>query len=260
MWAEVSIATALVAWFGLLVSSSRRGRIYPRDRALTGLLGFAGASFALSPTFDRLAHQSLTWHMAQHLVLVFWSAPCVAFGGPVELFLAATGLRLTRRALRSLPARLMGSPVAAWCAFVGGLYVIHLTSVFELSLEHPVVHALEHASFLLLGIWFWLPVFGRLPARRIGEPARLLYVAAAAPPQAFLALVLYSAALPLYPAYVAVHGSMSAALGDQRSAALLMWLAGGAASSVAILALALVWKRAETARQRTLEEAWLVSA
>lgn len=53
--------------------------------------------------------------------------------------------------------------------------------MYELALRHPAVHELEHASFLVLGVLFWIQVVDSPPTRARLDPTRAVaYVVGAA--------------------------------------------------------------------------------
>ena len=86
-------------------------------------------------------------------------------------------------------------------------------------------------------------------------PVRMLSLFLAMPAMSFLALGIYAGDVPLYPTYASLPAPWGpAALGDQRDAAVMMWLVGNLALVLAILLVAAAWKRDEDARQRRVEE------
>jgi putative membrane protein len=225
----VSIAVAL-ALFGRALGRLRgRGRADHAglDRAVLFLLGVGIAAAALISPLDRVAEtRLLSAHMLQH-VLVGDLVPALlllAVRGPLLFFiLPAPALRRLRR-LRALGVLLRPAvALAVWAAF---LAVWHVPAVYDAALRHPVLHELEHTSFLLGGLLVWAQLID--PARR-GAPsgnaklgyALLLFVCSQA-----LANVLVLSYRPLYPAYAGPAGRPFglSAIGDQDAAGLVMML------------------------------------
>jgi cytochrome c oxidase assembly factor CtaG len=102
-------------------------------------------------------------HMVEHSLITGLLAPLLALawgrvGGPTPV----------------------GRPLWAWAAFVIVQWVFHLTPLLEASRGTPMLHAAEHLAFLVVGVWFWLPVLGASD-RRLGDPERALYLFLAAP-------------------------------------------------------------------------------
>jgi putative membrane protein len=204
-----------------------------------------GASIA--PPLDRLADVSLTWHMLQHLTMLYLVTLLILAARPFELFAALAGKSATAgfvRATRRL--HVVALPPVALAVFVATLWFTHFSPLYELSLERPWVHAGEHLLYLVAGIAFWLPVLGPPPLRPLSYPVRLLYLAVALPQGALLAMAIGGARQPLYPHYVATLGSLSAALADQRDAAAAMWILGGLIVFAAFLATLSVWALRES--------------
>ena len=74
----------------------------------------------------------------------------------------------------------LGRPLWAWAAFVIVQWVFHLTPLLDATRGNPVLHGAEHVAFLLVAVWFWVPVLGA-GERRLGDPERALYLFLAAP-------------------------------------------------------------------------------
>ncbi len=250
---ELLLALALGASGAWYLANARRapaGVALWRVWCVVG--GGAAVLVALSSPIDALVERSFTAHMVQHLLLTSVAAPLIVLGRPVSVLLKSRSTRVSsRRIVRSRAFRAVTHPVVAWLAFVGTMYASHLGPLYEAALESPAWHAAEHSLFLATALLFWLPVAGETPApNRLGYGARLLYLALGMPAEGFLALAIFSAGRSLYPAYAGPD-----ALGDQRSAAALLWLVGDAVFLLAVILAALAWKADEEARQRRIEQA-----
>lgn len=213
--------------------------------------GLVTIVIALVGPVDAAAHDGLTGHMMQHLLLTSVAAPLIVLGRPLTLALrSGVGRRRLVRAIRSPAFGVLTHPVVGWLAFVGTMYAVHLGPLYEAALRSPAWHAAEHSLFLATALLFWLPVVGETPApHALSHVARMLYLALAMPAEAFLALALYSADRVVYPSYAG-----AGALADQRAAAALLWLVGDLVFVAALVLAAVAWKRDEEARQRRLEE------
>jgi putative membrane protein len=232
------IATLLLATMAAYAFGVYRARANGRSVSIAAALAFGSAlgltGVVLLGPIDALADSSLAWHMGQHLVLSFVVAPFVLLGAPVRIALAALPSGAATRfaaVLRSTPIRLLTSPPLAWLQFFAVLYGVHFSSLYETALEHPWVHACEHALFLASALVFWTPVLAVAPAPHAPpHPIRLLMLFLALPMSAFLGFVFYVTRSVLYAHYV---GPM--ALADQANAGAVMWIAGCAPLLVALL-------------------------
>jgi cytochrome c oxidase assembly factor CtaG len=211
----------------------------------TGLLLLALAFF---PAADALADRSFLWHMAQHLMLMLIVPPLLLLGAPLLLLVAATPRTFAAaiaRAAHSPPGLALLAPVTGWLGFVFVLWVTHFSPLYESALEHPVLHALEHALFFGSGLLFWNAVVqvGYAP-RPVAYPARMLYLFLALPQGAFAAFAIGASRHALYAHYAATLGP-AAALNDQRAGADLMWIAGGFLLFCAFMIEAATWAAVE---------------
>lgn len=192
---------------------------------------------ALASPLDDLVDRLFWAHMLQHVLLMMVAAPLLVLGAPwlptwkglplgarrtlASWYVRSPGWRSVRRA-----ARWAATPLVAWILFDVDLLAWHLPALYELTLRHQALHELEHLSFLLLGVVFWIQVLDSPPLRaRLGPSAGVLYVLTAATAAWALAVVLALAPSPLYPTYAELAsrpGGLSA-LADQHLAAGIMW-------------------------------------
>jgi len=225
-------------------------------RRMLFLSGLVVVFAALQSPIDAGAATSFAVHMVQHLLLTMVAAPLLVLGAPVTLALRAMTPSHRQRLLSSLrsgPARILSSPIMAWSLFVGVLWGMHLTGLYELSLRNQGVHALEHVALLATAVLFWIPVVGLDPAPAgLSHAARILYLFLAMPAMAFLGLILYSADRVLYPTYAAIEGT-SRALADQRLAGALMWTGTMFLIVPALGFVLLDWMRADDKEARRVD-------
>jgi cytochrome c oxidase assembly factor CtaG len=221
--------------------------VNPALRSALFLAGaFAIGCAAVAAPIDRLADDSFAWHMLQHLVLVYPVALLVVLARPLDLYARVAGKAAIPPLVGALrPLHALASPAVALVIFIAVLWATHLSPLYELALERPWVHALEHLLYLAAGCIFWLPVIAPPPLRPLPYPARLLYLMVALPQGALLGMVITSARRPLYAHYAAQAGSHAALL-DQSNAAAVMWIAGGLVIFAALLTTLAFWARRET--------------
>jgi len=133
--------------------------------------------------------------------------------------------------------------------------------LFEMTLESSVVHALQHASFLLTALLFWWALLhgrhGRdAGPRAAGYGAAVFYLFTTAVHTSALGALLTFSPTLWYPAY----GSSAATWGftpleDQQLAGLMMWIPGSVGYLIAALALLAAALRAAELRSVQRERA-----
>jgi putative membrane protein len=200
---------------------------------------------AVLPPLDPVVDESFVLHMTQHLVLMFVAAPLLALGAPGLPLLLALPHRWRRRvtAVRSSdPGRLARavatSPVLALVAFSVVLVAWHLPSVYTAALEDDVLHAAEHAFFLLAAWLLWLPLAA--PDRALDGGRGTLYVFVGGFPMIAVGAALVMAPHPIYPAQT---GTGPGALAAQQLAGVLMWVPPTFLTLLVVAALVLSWFR-----------------
>lgn len=204
-----------------------------------------GVAVVFSP-FDGLADASFAWHMVQHLVLFFVVPLLVLAAEPFDLVLRLAGKRRTARLVSATKwLHPVASPAVALGVFIATMWATHFSPLYELALEHPPVHAAEHALYVVAGTLFWIPVLGTSPIHPLSFPARLLYLVVALPQSSLVAAAITSARTPLYAHYAALLGT-AGAIADQRNAAAVLWICGGLIMLSTLLVTAAVWAARES--------------
>jgi cytochrome c oxidase assembly factor CtaG len=262
-WPADPLVLAAVAGMGGcyaagLVRVRRSGTPFPPRWATAFWCGLGALILAVLSPVDVYAEVSFSAHMAQHLLLTFAAPPLIALGAPITLALRAcrpARARSITRVLRGPVGRTLSNPVVGFSLFVGVPFAIHLSGVFDAALRDPIVHLGEHAAWVAAALIYWWPIVGRDPTPHpVPHPVRMLSLLIAMPMMSFLALTIYLAEQPLYPTYAALPDPWGPrALAEQRWAAVQMWLVGNLALVVAILTVAVAWKRSEDEGQRKLE-------
>ena len=110
---------------------------------------------ALSRPLDGLGEDYLfSAHMVQHVLL--------GDIAPLLLLLSLSRV-IMRPATRRLAAveRALGPLASPWTGLVlwlGLMYLWHIPALYDLAVEHPLVHLLEHVSFFTAGVALWWPL------------------------------------------------------------------------------------------------------
>lgn len=140
--------------------------------------------------------------------------------------------------------RAFAHPLVVWGLHALALWSWHLPGLYRAALENPILHVLEHASFLITAIAFWSLVIATKSRRRLAQPVAILFVFTTALHSGALGALLAFASRPLYPLHA--DGARAwglTALADQQLAGLVMWVPSGALYVVAMAVLCLGWLR-----------------
>lgn len=240
--ASVAVAGYLVVWL--------RHPARPRRRLASWLAGVGAIVVASTPWMESLAVESFSGHMVQHLIIIAVAAPLLVLGEP---------MRVASRTVR-MPTAPLVRRVGAWwhrlaavigpALFVAVLFLTHLTTWYDESLHHRLLHEAEHAAYLFGATMTWAAIRG---VGRTGAPARLGAVFGVSAAGALLGMILMSASDPLMPTYEASLGT-ARALSDQRAAASIMWVGGMVATVPLLLIAGWRWAAAEERVARRSEE------
>jgi cytochrome c oxidase assembly factor CtaG len=221
-----------------------RGRIVRVWQSVCFGAALVTLAIALASGLDAAAHRSLAAHMAQHVLLISVAAPLLVLGAPLIVTSYALdvpdagrrlGLWFHRLGGKRRTALVVGTAFVLHTAAVG---IWHLPATYGAALTNPLVHATEHASFLLTAMFLWWAVLGA--GRRLAGGAGVLVLFVVTLPMNALGLLMTLAHSPWYAAYTH-HSSMQAALDDQAVAGVIMWGFGGVASLVGAFALFVAW-------------------
>jgi putative membrane protein len=205
-------------------------------------------TLALVSPLHGLGRALFSAHMAQHEILMTAATPLLVLGRPFVAFLWAVppSWRRFARHLSNTPVvrRSWGvftHPLAAWALHALAIWLWHLPSWYQATLESEGIHTLQHLSFILSALLFWWSLL-RVRQDRLGRPTAVIYLFTTAVHTTLLgAFLTFSTRLwyPLYSESTAPWGLTP--LEDQQLAGLIMWIPGGVAYLLAALAVAGSW-------------------
>jgi cytochrome c oxidase assembly factor CtaG len=177
---------------------------------------------------DVLADHLLSAHMLEHVLIADLAAPLLLMGirNPVLAFylprpalvtLARTGW--LRRAFRWVRRPLVAVPI-----YVAVFYGWHLGGAFEAAVHHPLVHALQHMSFIGATVLLWWPVLEPKRRRVPGALWKIPYVLGARFATMFLGMSLIVVRVPVYTGAYGFgnRGHGLTAVADQQAAGGIM--------------------------------------
>jgi cytochrome c oxidase assembly factor CtaG/cytochrome c2 len=244
---------ALAGWGyvrGLRVLWARgagRGGVTRGAAAAFGAGWLVLAAALLSP-LHALGSVLFSAHMAQHELLMAVAAPLLVLGRPPVPLLWALPAALRRAIGRLAMLRavrgtwlFLATPLLATIIHGVAIWAWHLPSLFQATLDHEIVHGLQHASFLGTGLLFWWALLHGGGERR-GYGVAVLAVFVTAAHTGALGVLLTLAQTDFYPRYGHTTGAWGLTpLEDQQLAGLIMWVPSGVAYLVAALALFHGW-------------------
>lgn len=248
----IVVAAGWWRWAVRRVDARHPANPVPRRRTAAFAAALLALGFALASGIERYDTTLFSAHMVQHVLLVLVAAPLLAMAAPITLVLRLVSPNTRRRwilpILHSRLLRILTFPVTAWVLFAAVMWGTHFSDLFDVALEVPLVHDLEHGLFLVSALLFWWPAVGADPAPwRLAHPARIGYVFLQMTQNTFLAVVLLNVTTVLYPHYATLAQPYGLdPLADQRLAAGLMWIAGDLIFLSAIMALVAGWMRSES--------------
>ena len=221
----IGAALALVLFVQAFVRLRRRRAEHaPWTRALLFAAGLALLVVPLVSPLDHVGDEELlSAHMLQH-VLIGDAAPALlvtAVRGPLLFFLLPPALLRPLAAFRPLRAFLsvLLRPLVSLGLWAVAMVAWHVPAAYDYAAAHPLVHDLEHLSFVVAGILAWTQLVDPARHGRLRRPQRVLF--ALAQPLVDALLFRSGAAYPRYAARPDRLFGLSP-LTDQRFAGVVM--------------------------------------
>ena len=253
VWGAWNLQPTLLFAFFLAALAYRRGRQRDvwRARCFAGSLVILG--IALVSPLDALAGALASAHMVQHVLLLLVAAPLLALSAPSSTLLRGSPLplrqaagRWRRRAgLTHRNLRVLRHPVAVWLLHVAVLWSWHAAVPYDAALDSGLLHAVEHATFLVTALWFWQVVMGARGAGRVPQGLGVLLVFGMAMQSVFLSALLTFARTPWYAGYAATTAPWGLEpLADQQLAGVIMWIPAGLVYLAVGVTLMVTWLQA----------------
>ena len=182
--------TAAILW---------RRRLAPEARVEPlKVVSFGGALLLLfgvltGPIHDLSDYYLFSAHMIQHMLIAVVAPPLLLLGIPRWL----AELPLRNMSVRTV-ARWLANPIVAFGVFQADIWLWHAPALYDLTLANDTVHILEHLTFLIFGLMYWLPILSPTPLiPRISRGFAILYLFIGCQPMVALGALLTFAAHPL---------------------------------------------------------------
>jgi putative membrane protein len=198
----LAAAVYLLLYLTRVRTLARERRSVPGWRVASFVFGVVLVMVVQLPPLDNIADEVLVAHMVQHLVIGDVASLFIVLGLTGPVISPLLHMHATR------PLRVLASPGVALVLWAVNLYLWHVPFFYQLAINHDLVHALEHATFLWFGTLLWLALIGPLP-----KPAwftgwgALGYIIAIRLIGAVLANVLLWSQTVFYPVYNATDAA-----------------------------------------------------
>jgi putative membrane protein len=222
-------------WLVRTGPSPRRVAEAPVWRLCCMLGALLATVIALISPVDSLATQLFFMHMVQHMLLLDL-VPILAILGLTKVI-----LRPVTRAVRDLERRAgaLAHPAFAVVLYVAAIWAWHIPAAYDLALRHPLVHVLEHVTFLTAGLLYWWHLLSPIRARmRLNGMGPVVYMGSTKVLVGALGMGLAFAPSALY-AYYVHHARVwgISAVSDQSIAGLTMALEQSIVMGIALVVL-----------------------
>ena len=206
----------------------RRGVSVPTGQIALWHLGIALWAIGFFSPIHTLADDLLSAHMAEHLLIADLAAPLLLAGvrNPVLMFYLPRPALVTlarsgwpRRAFRTIRQPLVAIPI-----YTAVLYGWHFSVFFEAAMRHPLVHVLQHMSFVGIGILVWWSALNPKQRRVHGDLWKIPYLLGARMLSMFLGMAFVLIRVPVYTGVYGsgVRGHGLDAVADQQLAGAMM--------------------------------------
>ena len=235
---DPGVVLGLALWatiYGLGVVQARRKSIrFAWTKVWCFAAGWLFLVLALVSPLHQLGDFLFSAHMAQHEILMAVAAPLLIAGRPDHVFLwlfigrkqSLVAGPVHRSVLGKLYKFLM-LPSVAWSLHALALLLWHVPFLFDATISHEWIHALQHFSFLGTAILFWAAlIYGHLGSDSYG--AGIVYVFTTAVYTSILGALLTFSASPWYSVYALTTKLWGMTpLEDQQIGGLIMWVPAG---------------------------------
>ncbi len=219
--------------------------------------GWCSLVVALVSPVHRMGEVLFAAHMTQHELLMVVAAPLFVLGRPLIAFLFALPLRWRVIAGQWSKSRqftwtwsMITGPLFVWALHGLTIWIWHIPALYQATLDHEGIHALQHSMFLLTALLFWWTlIHGRYG--RLGYGVAFAYVFTTALHTSILGALMTFTQRIWYPLYDGRTLAWNLTpLQDQQLGGLIMWIPSGTVFIVVGLAMFAAWIGESERRQR----------
>ena len=256
-----------------MIRLRRRGDDWPPGRTAAWLIGCLALVFVTGSGVRAYGSAMFSVHMIEHMALNMFIPVFLVLGAPVTLALRA--LPVARpdhplgprgwlvRLVHSPVTRFLSHPVTAFVLFVGSLYAVYFTPLFNTLVRYHWGHEFMGVHFLITGYLFFWGIIGVDPGpRRLPFIGRLGLLFAVMPFHAFFGIAtmtMTSAIGGTFYQYVNLPW-LSSIISDQHLGGAIAWGSSELPILIAVIALVAQWaqqdRRAATRSDRHAEASY----
>jgi cytochrome c oxidase assembly factor CtaG len=183
-----------------------RGYRVPSLQQAAWFGGLALMGIALLSPLDSLGETDLlSAHMAQHLLIADLSAPLIVIGlrTPVYAFILPRSMfsALARSHRLRAAFRFLKQPWVSAPLWILTLYGWHLAPAYEAALRSPVLHALQHQTFIAASLLLWVSVLEPARRRVPGELWKIAHIVGTRFAGMFLGMAFVILQSPIYEGF-----------------------------------------------------------
>ena len=258
----------LLAWLAYtcgVVRLLRRGHRWPLARWASFTAGLLTVTAVTGTAMGGYAMRLFSVHMVQHMVLSMLSPLLLLMGAPVTLCLRALPARGAgsgaRRALVScLHSRVLSvaaKPAVTLPLFIGSLYGLYFTPVFDAAMRTWWGHDLMLAHFVAVGLLLFWPIMAIDPSPRTTSPVlRMLELFVAMPFHAFFGVIVMGSTGLLVRTFASTPpGWDTAPVTDQQLGGGIAWAFSEIPTLLVVAALFVQWSRSSEREARRADRA-----
>ncbi|WP_433235940.1 cytochrome c oxidase assembly protein [Actinomadura nitritigenes] len=247
---------ALLVYGNAVLLLHRRSDRWPVLRTIGWAAGVACIAAVTCTGIGGYGMGLFSVHMVQHMVLSMLAPILLLLGAPVTLALrvlpSGQGRRSPRellaRFLRSRFCKVIASPLFTLPLFIGSLYGLYFTPIFDWAMRSWLGHELMLAHFLAVGLLFFWPIVGVDPApHRPAHPLRMLELFLGMPFHAFFGVAVMMAGEPIVGFFAQPPAAWHLdVVADQTTGGGITWAFGEIPTMLVLAALFVQWFRADT--------------
>jgi cytochrome c oxidase assembly factor CtaG len=246
----------------------RRGDAWPVGRTLSWTAGMVTIAWATFGGLGEYSHVLFSAHMASHMLLSMVAPIFLALGAPMTLALRTLpGPRqpgeISPRSmllsfLQSRYSRFITHPVVGPVLFVGSLYGLYFSPLFENLMGSHWGHAVMEIHFLAVGLLFYYVLIGIDPSPRSLAPiARFGMLLVTVPFHAFFAISVMSSNTVFALDYwkIVDRPYRTDLLADQYLGGGMAWAMGEIPLVLVMIAILFQWVRSDSREAKRFDRA-----